>query len=1283
MGADVAAGPRAPPACQRLRWRAVLPVITYPAELPVSGQREEIARAIRDHQVVIVAGATGSGKTTQLPKICLELGRERIAHTQPRRIAARTIAERIAEELGSELGGLVGYQVRFTDKVSADTRIRLMTDGILLNAIHRDRDLKAYDTIIIDEAHERSLNIDFLLGYLKTLLRKRRDLKLIVTSATIDTERFSAHFDQAPVVTIEGRGYPVETRYRPLDTALEKEGEGIGIGEAIVRAVDEATREDPQGDVLVFLPGEREIRECHQQLERRKYRETEVLPLYARLSAKDQDRIFRPGPGRRIVLSTNVAETSLTVPRIRFVIDPGLARVKRYSPRAKLERLHVEPISQASANQRAGRCGRTSPGVCFRLYSQADFEARPRFTDPEILRASLAGVILRMLALGLGRIEAFPFLEAPDERAINDGWQQLQELGAVDRQRHLSKIGRDMARWPVDVALARMLIAARTHGVLRSMLVIAAFLGIQDPRERPVDRRQAADQAHAEMADARSEFIGILKLWEAYRAAHEELSQSKLREWCERHFLGFLRMREWRELHRQLRLLTDEQAWASEHPTVTEKAREAKPSGRKSRITIEAEVSNRFIEPDAAGYAALHRAVLAGLPTQIGQKNDKGIFEGPRGRRFQVFPGSALARQSPRWLLAATLLDTQKVWAMTCARIEPDWVIAELDHLVVRKHFDPHWARSQGRVTGYEQISLFGLVLAAKRPIHYGGLYPVEAREIFVRQALVPGEIDTRAGFIERNRATLAKAREEEAKLRRAGLVADEDWQARWYLDRLPPEINSVAGLEAWHRRLSDEQKRGLQWPLSALLPGEGSDVDRFPKLWAMGAARLALHYHFAPGDADDGVTLDLPLHLLNALDEAQVEWLVPGLVEEKATALIRALPKAQRRNFVPAPDFARAFFETWPAPSADSLRGELARFLTRVTGVAITALDFDELTLEAHLRLRIRLLDEQSRELAVSRDLHALRQRFGDRAQQAFAARVGREMASEGLLVFPDQPIPESVMGEAGVPAFPALVDEGETVALRVFADASKARESHPRGVRRLLQLALADRAKQAQKQLPVSPKLGLLYSAIESQERLRSDLVQAAFLALVGEDSGKIRDKAAFEARVADVGRTLFAEAMRNLDLAEAILSRVAALRPQLEPPLMGWAGANLDDMRAQLDGLVHPGFLRDTAPMALCRLPRYLDALLKRAERAKRDPAKDQAKMLELAPFVQALNGVRNTDAFASPAWQALRWDLEELRVSLFAQELGTPSPVSARRLARQLERLSENDAPLRTA
>ena len=1269
--------------------RARLPVPSFDETLPVAREAARIVELIERHQVIVVAGETGSGKTTQLPKMCLAAGRGAaglIGCTQPRRIAARAVAHRVAQELQVELGGAVGYQVRFTERTSESGCIKFMTDGILLAEIQSDRYLSAYDTIIVDEAHERSLNIDFLLGYLKTLLKKRPDLKLIVTSATIDTERFSRHFDNAPVVAIEGRSYPVEMRYRPLDggehaddsTHPSRMGErgktrvpsrmgdqGMGVLDALVRAADEATREDPMGDILVFLPGEREIRDAHQALERRKYRETEVLPLYARLSARDQDRIFSPGPKRRIVLATNVAETSLTVPRIRYVIDPGFARVKRYSPRGKLERLHVEPISQASANQRAGRCGRVAAGVCFRLYSQEDFDARPRYTDPEILRASLAGVILRMLSLGLGRLEEFPFLEAPDPRAVADGWQQLQELGAVDRERHLTDIGRTMARWPVDVALSRMLIAARGHGVLRQVLAIAAFLGIQDPRERPADQRQAADQAHAEFADPHSEFVGILKLWDAYRQAHEDLSQSKLRDWCEKHFLGFLRMREWRELHRQLVVLCQELGWALE-----ERVGDIAP-------TYENPAAGRPCAADGT-YTLLHRALIAGLPTHIGQKNDKGIFEGPRGRRFQVFPGSALARQPPRWLLCATLLDTQKVWALTCARIEPDWVIAELPHLLARRHFDPHWARSQGRVTGFEQISLFGLVLAPKRPIHYGGLYPLEARDIFIRQALVPGEIDTRAGFVARNLATLEKAREEEAKLRRAGLVADEDWQARWYLDRIPADINSAAGLDAWYRKLSGEERRRLEWPLAELLPGEGSDAERFPKYFPLGDARLALHYHFLPGAEDDGVTLDVPLHLLNALDPARLEWLVPGLVEEKATALIRGLPKAQRRNFVPAPDFARAFAQAWPAPSADSLRGELARFLAKVTGAPIAATDFDEAALEPHLRLRIRLLEGKERLLAESRDLDELRQRFGDRARESFAARAGRDLADSGLTEFPETPVPLQVSGEAGVPAFPALVDEGDSVALRVFARRDEADAAHRDGVRRLLHLALADRAKQARKQLPVSPKTGLLYAAIETQERLREDIVTAALRAVEGDDLGAIRDRAAFAQRAAEAGKRLFGEAVRRLELAEAILRRVADLRPRLESSLMGWAKGNLDDLSAQLDGLVHPGFLRETPPEALAHFPRYLDAMALRAERALRDPAKDQARMLELTPFVQALDAARATPAFADPRWQALRWELEELRVSLFAQELGTAIPVSAKRLARQLEPLRADAA-----
>ena len=1256
-------------------------------DLPIAREADAIVELIRKHQVVVVAGETGSGKTTQLPKLCLTAGRGAaglIGCTQPRRIAARAVAQRVAQELQVELGGAVGYQVRFTERASDAGYIKFMTDGILLAEIQSDRLLSAYDTIIVDEAHERSLNIDFLLGYLKTLLKKRRDLKLIVTSATIDTERFAKHFDDAPVVAVEGRSYPVEMRHRPLDgdaaestespsrkrRERETPGEGISVLDGIVRALDEITREDPRGDTLVFLPGEREIRDAHQALERRKYRETEVLPLYARLSARDQDRIFSPGPKRRIVLATNVAETSLTVPRIRYVVDPGLARVKRYSPRGKLDRLHIEPVSQASANQRAGRCGRTSAGVCFRLYSQADFTARQRYTDPEILRSSLAGTILRMLALGLGRIEEFPFLDAPDPRAVSDGWQQLIELGAVDKQRQLTSLGRTLARWPIDVKLGRMLIAAREHGVLRPMLAIASFLGIQDPRERPPEHRQAADQAHGQFADERSEFVGIVKLWDAYRAAHEDLSQSKLRDWCERHFLGFLRMREWRELHRQLLLLCEELGWELGADVPPEATADEKPGAAKKRAID--------------SYTRLHRALIAGLPTQIGQKTEKGVYEGARGRRFQIFPGSSLTKQPPSWLLCASLLDTQKVWGLTCAKIEPDWAIAELSHLLQRKHFDPHWARSQGRVIGYEQISLFGLVLAAKRPISYGRLYPDEAHDIFVRQALVPGEIDTRAGFLSRNLATLEKAREEEAKLRRAGLVADEDWQARWYLDHIPADISDTAGLEAWFRRLDDNARRALEWSLADLLPTEGGDAERFPKYLPLRDARLALHYHFSPGAEDDGVTLDVPLHLLNALDPARLEWLVPGLVQDKAAALIRSLPKALRRSYVPAPDFARAFAEAFPAPSADSLRGELARFLTRVTGTPLAATEFDESTLEPHLRLRLRLLGKNPGDvLAQSRDFSELKAQFGQRAEAAFAQRAGRELAVDALDEFPHEPIPEQIEGEAGVPAFPALVDKGEAVALRVFADAAQAALEHPRGVRKLLERALALRIAQARKQLPVAPKAALLYATLPGaeasgdaglrQQHLSEDLVAAALNALLETGLEHVRDRAAFDVRLADVGKRLFAEAMQRLALAETILEKVAQIRPQLESPLMGWARANLDDVASQLHGLTPPGFLRETPGHALSHFPRYLDGIARRIERLLRDPSRDQARMLEIAPFTAPLESARATPTYRDPRWQALRWELEELRISLFAQELGTAMPVSAKRLAKRLGEL----------
>ena len=1073
---------------------AALPAARVDASLPIAAHADELVGLIRTHQVVVVAGETGSGKTTQLPKLCLLAGRGAagmVGCTQPRRIAARSVARRVAEELQVPIGGAVGYQVRFNDAVGEATAIKFMTDGILLAEIQHDRWLSKYDTLIIDEAHERSLNIDFLLGYLKQLLPKRPDLKLVVTSATIDTARFAAHFGEAPVVDVEGRGYPVEVRYRPLEGEGEEDGGQRTIADGIVAACDEIMREKGIGDTLVFLPGEREIREAHQALERRKYRHTEVLPLYARLSAKDQDRVFQPGPQRRIVLATNVAETSLTVPRIHYVVDPGVARVKRYSPRQKLDRLHIEAVSQASANQRAGRCGRIAPGTCFRLYSEADFAARPAFTDPEIRRAALAGVILRMLALGLGDIDKFPFLEPPDPRAIADGWQQLNELGAVDAQRKLTTIGRTMAQLPVDVKLARMLVAAQAHGVLHEMLVIASFLGIQDPRERPADARAAADAAHAQFADAKSEFVGILKLWQAYRTAHEDLTQSQLRKWADKQFLGFLRLREWWELHRQLKLQC-EALWPAD-PGSLPFAQRRGASGRGALTASDAGAPPSRPPPAAQGeetsgqsFAALHRALIAGLPTQLGHRGDKGLYDGPRGRKFQLFPGSKLASKPPPWVLSATLLDTEKVWAITNAGIEPDWAIAELPHLLARRHHDPHWSRAQGRVLGSEQISLFGLVLAPKRPVHYGALFPEESRAIFVREALLTGEINTRSAFLARNLRTLELARQEEAKQRRVGLVVDDDWQARWYLDRLPAHVHNAQALDAWYAKLAKDEKAALEWSRDDLLVADQADAARFPAYIALGDARLAVQYRFEPGAVDDGMTVAVPLHLLNALDAARLSWLAPGFVEDKATALIRALPKALRRNFVPAPDFARAFAEAFAQPDADSIEGALAKFLKRLSGVEVSATDFDAAGLEPHLRANLRLLDGKA-VLAESRDLEDLRARFGERAAQAFARHAAQGMATSGLIAFPDAPVPVSVPGAGGVPAYPALQDDGETVSLALHAQREVAERLHPQGVRRLLAIALADKLKQARKQLPVQPKISLLYAAIESADPRR----------------------------------------------------------------------------------------------------------------------------------------------------------------------------------------------------
>ncbi len=1231
---------------------ALVPRITLDALLPITQRADEITRLIREHQVLVIAGETGSGKTTQLPKLCLAAGRGvagMIGCTQPRRLAARAMAHRVANELGGETGGIVGYEVRFARQLGDTTLVKFMTDGILLAEMAHDRWLSEYDTLIIDEAHERSLNIDFLLGYLKALLRKRRDLKLIVTSATIDTARFAEHFEGAPVVTVEGRAYPVEISYRPP----EREA---GLTERIVAAMDDITGEDPRGDVLVFLPGEREIRDAHLALARRQYRHTEVLPLYARLSVKEQDRVFKPGPARRIVLATNVAETSLTVPRIRWVVDAGDARVKRYSRRSQIERLHIEPVSQAAANQRAGRCGRVGPGICVRLYDEAEFAARPEYSDPEILRSALADVILRMLDLGLGDVESFPFIDPPDPRAVNDGWRRLAEIGAVDDARRLTPLGRQIARIPIDAQLARMLIDARKLGVAQDVLPVVAFLGTQDPRERPADKQQQADAAHAEFADPQSDFIGVLNLWNAYRIAHEELTQSKLRDWCAKHFVSFMRMREWRELHRQLLL---------------ESGRGERGTGRRG---------DRAGDPDSQppgpdAYQPIHLALLAGLPTNVARKDEQGVYRGTRERKFKVFPGSTLAKKPPAWLFVAQILDLGgKVWGMQCARIEPAWIERQAAHLLRRTCSDPHWSRARGSVQAFEQVSLHGLVLVERRTVTFAKQDPGLAHAIFLREALARCEIDCRADFVRANARVLDEARELEAQQRREGLVKSDEDLAAFFAGKLPEDIASSAALDAWYRRAPADERAALCWSLRDVLEaGAQGDAGAFPDALEIGNQKLAFEYRFVPGDAADGVTLHVPLALLNAVPASRCEWLVPGLLADKVAALIRSLPKALRRNFVPAPEFARAFIEA-EAPRDEPLARALAAFLGRITGVDLDAAAFDADALPAHLRMRFDLRDERGESIAQDRDLEALRERFGSRAREAFSRHADTAVTREDLREWAFEVIPERTRARDGMNAYPALVDLGEVAALRVFENADEAAASHRRGVERLLRIALAAEFKRAQKQLPLKPRLAVAFAPHGRADALREDIVEGAFADVLREYDLDVRDRAAWQALRDAVSHALFAAATQRMQLAEPILAALAELQPWLKPAIKGQAQASYADLRGQLDALLAPGFLRNLPRTRLAHLPRYLKAMRMRAEKLRSDPGRDHARMQQVLPYWRAVLDAR-ASGDASEALQILRWLVEEWRVSVFAQELKTAEPVSGKRMAQALREIKQ--------
>ncbi len=1252
--------------------RAALPAITYPPALPVSQRRDDIAAAIAAHQVVVVAGETGSGKTTQLPKICLELGRGvrgRIGHTQPRRIAARTVAERIASELGVTLGGAVGYSVRFTDDVSDATSVKLMTDGILLAEIQRDPLLLQYDTLIVDEAHERSLTIDFILGYLRTLLPRRPDLKVIITSATIDPARFSAHFHDAPVIEVSGRTFPVEIRYRPLLAEPEDDDEFDDIDErtapartaprtvardpieAIADAVTELGAES-QGDILVFLSGEREIRDTADALSGLELRNTEVVPLYGRLSAAEQHRVFAAHTGRRIVLATNVAETSLTVPGIRYVIDPGTARISRYSNRTKVQRLPIEPISQASANQRSGRCGRTSDGICIRLYSEADYDSRPEFTEPEILRTSLASVILRMASLGLGDIAAFPFIDPPDRRSIRDGVTLLHELGALDvaeadPDKALTAIGRRLAQLPIDPQLGRMVLEADTQGCVTEVLVVAAALSIQDPRERPLEHREAAAQLHARFADEHSDFATLLALWAYLREQQHELSGNQFRRLCRAEYLHYLRIREWQDLVSQLRRVT-----------------------RSLGITENS-------EPASPGQ--VHTALLSGLLSHVGVRDgDKREYLGARNARFVLSPGSALAKKPPKWVVAAELVETSRLYARVAARTDPETVERLAAHLVVRTYSEPRWDSRRAAAVATERVTLYGLPLVTGRSVAYGGIDPVVSRELFLQHALVEGDWQTRHHFFHDNARLLADIAELENRTRRRDVVVDDTTLADFYRDRIPPDVVSGRHFDAWWKKERHVRPDLLTFTRELLLAGRADvSAEDYPDVWTSQSVSLPLTYRFEPGAPDDGVTIHVPLDVLNRVDPDDFDWQVPALREELVTALLRSLPKALRRELGPAPDRARALLADI-TPGQEPMLVALERAIHEQTGVVVPRSAWDLERLPSHLRTSFVIEDDAHRVVARGRDLAALRQELAIPLQAAVAG-TAHDLERSGLRDWDLGELPRTVeRTRAGnvVQGFPALVDDGDSVSIRVLTGEQEQAAAMRTGVRRLLLLTIPSPAKSVQNSLAPRSRLALSTSPDGPVPALLTDCVAACVDDLVQRHGGVVWDAAAFAqlrervrgelpaavtAAVADVERVL--TAAREADAAV----------PTPVPPALAPA---LADIAAQRAALLYPGFVTAIGRGRLRDLARYLQAIAKRLERLPREAELDAARMDRVHRVEQVYNETRQRvlDSHApTERIDAVRWMIEELRVSLFAQTLGTAHPVSEQRIYRALDTL----------
>ena len=1229
-----------------------IPELIYP-DLPVSDRRQEVIAALAAHQVVVVCGETGSGKTTQLPKICLEAGRGRhglIGHTQPRRLAARTVASRIAEEMGSVSGEMVGYKIRFKDRTAPEGLIKLMTDGILLAEMQQDRFLQDYDTLIIDEAHERSLNIDFLLGYLKWLLPRRRDLKVVITSATIDPTRFSEHFGGAPIIEVSGRTFPVEVRYRPLELPEADETDRLEL-QAILDAVEELWRDLP-GDILVFLSGEREIREATDFLQKHLPKTVEVLPLYARLSEQEQQKIFHPSNIRRIVLATNVAETSLTVPGIRSVIDSGLARISRYSHRSKLQRLPIERISQASANQRSGRCGRLGPGVAIRLYAEEDFLGREPFTDPEILRTNLAQVILQMRALKLGDIQNFPFIEPPDERLIRDGLRTLQELNALDSEARLTPIGQTLARLPMDPRLGRMLLAAREERCVREVAVIVAALSVPDPRERPPEKAQQADQQHGLFRDERSDFLFYLRLWEAYQAERSETTKAGLRSYCRRHYLSPLRMREWQDTHRQiLEILERDLGW--------------------------------IVPAEPADSPEIHKALLAGLLGHVALRTDQGDYLGGRGNKLSIHPGSFLFKQRPKWIVSAEQVETTKVYARTVAAIQPEWIEQVGAHLVKRQYYDPTWERKVARGVIHERTVLFGLTVQSGRRVPYEQISPQEARILFIRHALVAMDYDTQAEFFLRNQTLLEEADYLQQKGRRIDLVEDEAWLEAFYDQKIPAEVVNGVSFERWRKLVESKDPQWL-WLTAEMILRQADSVPsemRFPDHAELGALRLALSYRFEPGHPEDGVSVRVPLQLLNGLESAPFRWLVPGLLPERIAALVKSLPKTLRIHFVPVPEVVERVLPMLDPGSGD-LYEALSRALKKVGGIQVPVGAFREEVVPDHLKMNFLVLDAAQQVIDAGRDLTVLKHRHAIDAKQSFISLAQDIRLSSGLREWPLEKIPvildESRAGQRMF-GFPALVDETESVGIRLFETPQEAELHHEMGAARLCALTLGKELKSLQKVLRVSADMALRYERLASHPSVHAGLGRGRVLAtdmslrllaatfLEGQPS--LRDRLIWETRLGEKRADLYPTAERFGDVAVQLFATLKEIQPLLDGRL---DAAVREDAKTQLQFLVYAGFWVRTPWSALREFPRYLSALECRLKKAAQDPQRDARLRSEIIPFQQAFWAeIDKARGSKIPEREAFRWSLEEFRVSLFAQHLKTAYPISAKRLAEALK------------